>query len=66
MGIKKDLATLGFEKKLFQRNFLHKVVFAGLGDVHHTPLIGKELSLILLGEDILLKSSICNSRNFEH
>jgi len=58
MGMKKHLATLGFEMKLSQRNFLHKVVFDALGDAHHTPLIGKELSSILLGKDILLKSSI--------
>ena len=55
MGMKKDLATLGFEMKLSQRNLLHKVVFDALGDIHHTPPIGKELSLILLYEDILLE-----------
>ena len=56
--MKKDLATLGFEMKLSQRNLLHKVVFDALRDVHHTPLVGKELSSILLGKDILLESSI--------
>ena len=56
--MKKDLATLGFKMKLSQRNLLHKVVFDALGDVYHTPLVEKELSLIHLGKDILLESSI--------
>ena len=56
--MKKDLATLGFEMKLSQRNLLHKVVLDALADLHHSPLITKELSSILLGNDILLKSSI--------
>jgi len=56
--MKKDLATLGFAMKLSQRNLLHKVVFDALGDVHHTPLVRKELCSILLGKDILLESSI--------
>ena len=59
MGMKKkDLAMLEFEMKLPQRNLLHKVVFDALGNIHHTFLVRNELSLILLGKDILLESSI--------
>jgi len=55
--MKKDLDMLGFKTKSSQRNLIHKVVFDALGDVHHTLLVGKEFSLILLSEDILLESS---------
>ena len=54
----KALAMLGFEMILSQRNLLHKVVFNAVRDVHHTPLVGKEMSSILLGKDIILESRI--------
>ena len=59
MRTKKDLAMLGFEMKLSQRNLIYKVVFDALGDIHHDPLLGEELPSILLDDkDILFESNI--------
>ena len=41
------------------QKFSHKVVLDTLWDIHHPPLVGKELSSILVdGDGILLESSI--------
>ena len=36
--MKKDLAELGFEMKLPQTDWMSKVVYNALGDMHHTKL----------------------------
>ena len=42
--------------KLPQKDWMSKVVCNGLGDVHHTPLVGKELPSILVeSKDNLLE-----------
>ena len=38
MEMKKDLAELGFEMKLPQKDWMCKVVCNSLGDVHHKEL----------------------------
>ena len=59
MEKKKDLAKLGFETKSPQTDSLNKVVCHAQGDVHRTPLVGKELPLILNeSEDNLVELSI--------
>jgi len=59
MGTKGDQPTLGFDMKLSQRNLSLKLVTDALGHIHHTPLVGKQLSLILVyGKEIPLESSI--------
>ena len=47
MEKKNYLSKLGFEMKSPQRDLMNKVVCNALGDVDHTPLVGKELPLIL-------------------
>ena len=59
MAAKRDQPMLGFDMKLSQSNLSRKVVLDALGDIHHTPLVGKQLSLIFVnGKDIPLESSI--------
>jgi len=58
MEKKKDLAKLGFEMKPPQRNLMNNVVCDAVRDVHHTPLVGKELPSILVEcKDNLLELS---------
>ena len=45
--------------KVHQRDLMNKVFFDALEDIHHTLLVGKELSSILVGsKDNLLESSV--------
>ena len=56
--MKKHPAKLGFEMKLPQMDWMSKVVCNALGDMHHTPLVGKELPPILVEtKDNLLELS---------
>ena len=56
MEMKKDLVGFEFEMKLPQRDWMSKVVYDAIGDVHHTPFVGKELSSILVkSKDNLLE-----------
>ena len=74
MEMKEDLAELGFEVKLLQKDWMSKVVCNALGDMHHTPLVGKELPSILLETkdnvlelstaQILVQSPLASIQNF--
>ena len=58
MDVRKDVAELGFEMKLPKKEWMSKDVCNALGDMHHTPLVGKELpSILVKSKDNLLKLS---------
>ena len=56
MVMKKDLTEFGFDIKLPQKDWMSKVVCNAIGDMHHIPLVGKELPSILVeSKDNLLE-----------
>ena len=72
--MKKDLAQLGFEMKLPQKDWMSKVVCNALGNTYHTPLVGRELPSVLVESkdnllelstaQILVQSPLASIQNF--